>query len=417
MSNNYYDILGIDKNASEEDIKRSYKKLAVKWHPDKNPKNKIEAEQKFKEISEAYQILIDPEKKSIYDKYGHEGLKNQNNDMGGTNAEDIFNMFFSGRSPFGENDFFQRTTQREVKTQPKIININLTLKELYNGAKRKVTIKLDKLCTECKGMGGTNPKTCNECNGRGVKQIQRMIGPGMIQSFTQPCNKCNGSKKIVESKCTTCNGNKKIINEQSFVVSIEPGSLNDDTIIFEKMGDENPDELKGDIIFVIKENNNTTFIRVDDDLVYNYTISLCDSITGCNMKFVNINDEIIIINESKMIRENSYSKILNKGMPIKGKPNKYGNLYIVYNIEYPDKILSIPEQSLLKNILPSNNYNINTGENINESKLYNNFSIENLKTNSRQKNNNKQNQHPFMNMNGMHQNMGGIHPGMNMFFN
>ena len=148
MSSKYYDILGINKNASDEEIRKSYKKLAVKWHPDKNPDNKEESEKKFKEISEAYQVLSDPQKKEIYDNYGEDGLKNDGN-MGGNqfnSPDDIFKMFFGGGgSQFGSNfedNFFQNVSNRHnKKTDPKIVNIPVTLKEFYLGSKKKVSLK------------------------------------------------------------------------------------------------------------------------------------------------------------------------------------------------------------------------------------------------------------------------------------
>ena len=151
MSKNYYDILNISKDASEEEIKRSYKKLAVKWHPDKNPNNKEEAEKKFKEISEAYQILSDENKRKIYDMHGEEGVKQHegfNSSNGGEgmhpfqSPDDIFKMFFGNRSPF--NNHFEQNMNMNIrvkKSDPKIVNIPLTLKEFLNGSKKKITLK------------------------------------------------------------------------------------------------------------------------------------------------------------------------------------------------------------------------------------------------------------------------------------
>jgi DnaJ-class molecular chaperone len=406
MSNNYYDILGLNKNANDDEIKRSYKKMAVKWHPDKNPNNKEEAEKKFKEISEAYQVLSDPEKKNIYDQYGENGLKQQQNgNMGGQSPEDIFNMFFGNRTPFGgfsnENMF-----ENEVKkTEPKVIEIPINLKELYNGTKKKVTIKLKRLCKECNGFGGKNVKTCNECNGKGVQLINRMIGPGMIQRLQTQCGKCNGNKKIAETKCKECNGNKIKSEEQPFLITIEKGTADKKQIIFQDMGDEIPNENKGDIVFIIKETNNTLFKRIGDNLIYYHTLSLCKSITGCIITIDNINGEKISIKEDGMIKENSYSVIRNKGMPIINSNDLYGNLYIVYNIEYPQKILNDSEKNLLIKILSDNvidNENIDNemdieyDNNIINALHKDNFSIE---KNEDFKKNMNQNFRPNMNQN------------------
>jgi DnaJ-class molecular chaperone len=248
MSKNYYEILQVSKDAKEDEIKKMYKKLAIKWHPDKNIDNKEESEKKFKEISEAYQVLSNPEKRQIYDNYGEEGLKNNGiNENGPFNTpDDIFKMFFGGhRTPFSnnfeENSFFNNKDTVK-KTEPKIVNIPITLKECYSGTKKKITLKLKILCKKCDGHGGLNLKTCNNCSGQGVKVIDRIIGPGMIQRIQTSCNVCNGNKKIAQNKCNECNGNKIKIEEKQFLLVIEPGSENNDKKIFENSGDQMPNE-------------------------------------------------------------------------------------------------------------------------------------------------------------------------------
>lgn len=377
---NYYEILEIEKNASEEEIKKAYKKMAIKWHPDKNLNNKEEAEKKFKEISEAYEILSDSEKKDIYDRYGYEGLKHRDNGGGeGHSPDDIFNMFFGGNSPFGGGFPNEHMYHQEQKTKPKVVDIPISLKELYNGTKKKITLKLQKLCSTCDGIGGTNTKSCNSCNGRGIKIINKMVGPGMIQRMQTVCDICNGSKKIAETKCTTCNGIKIKFEEKPFIVVVERGTLNGERFIFENEGDQLPNETKGDVIFVIKENNNTKFKRIGNDLIYYHNILLGDSITGCNICIDTINDEQIIYKESGMTKENSYTTIKNKGMPVKGKKDLFGNLYVVYNIVYPENILSNSEKETIKKLLgtvKNDIKNIDSNLSLNHS---NNFSINDLK--------------------------------------
>jgi DnaJ-class molecular chaperone len=401
MSKNYYEILGISKNASEDEIKKSYKKLAIKWHPDKNPGNIQESEKKFKEISEAYQVLSDPSKKEIYDNYGEDGLKNQDGPNMNSSPDDIFKMFFGGRSPFHQN--FEENSNRNVKkTDPKIVNIPVTLKEFYNGTKKKITIKLKDICKKCDGYGGLSLKTCTECSGRGIIIINRMIGPGMIQRIQTVCNTCSGSKKICENICPLCNGNKVSINEKDFILVIEPGCIHDDKKIFKDLGDHLPNEECGDVIFILKENNNNTlFKRIGNDLIYNKAITLGDSITGVCINIININGENILFNENNIIKPNSYSIILNKGMPIKDKNGFFGDLYIVYNIIYPNKILTNNEKSILKRILPvssDNNYNENNNE---KTILNDNFSQKDIE-NKYAKNNNRN--HNFDNMHNIFSN-------------
>jgi DnaJ-class molecular chaperone len=390
MSKDYYEILGIEKNATEEDIKKSYRKLAVKWHPDKNPNNKEEAEKKFKELSEAYGVLSDQEKRSIYDKYGEKGVQQHEGGGGEHSAEDIFSMFFGGRSPFGGNEEMYEAQSK--KTEPKIVEIPINLKEMYTGSKKKITLKLKSLCSDCNGEGGKNMKNCSECNGKGIIVINRMIGPGMIQRMQSVCEKCNGSKKIAEKKCNTCNGNKVTIVEQPFILEIESGTENGEQKIFKDMGDHLPDEIKGDVVFIVKETNNTLFKREGNNLIFNHTIKLCDSIVGTYITFNHINGEKIVYNEENMIKENSYTIIKNKGMPISNQPGKFGNLYIVYSIEYPDKKLSYSEKEVLKRILPASNVETYNNENELEHTLHDNFNIHNLKGSEKHNRQQRQNQ-------------------------
>ena len=413
MSKDYNEILGIEKTASEEDIKKSYRKLAVKWHPDKNPGNKEEAEKKFKEISEAYGILSDSEKRTIYDKYGEKGIQQHEGGGGGGghSPEDIFSMFFGGNSPFGGGEEMYESQTK--KTDPKIVEVPINLKELYTGSKKKITLKLKKLCSDCNGEGGKNMKNCDGCNGRGIIVINRMIGPGMVQRMQTICDKCHGAKKIAEKKCNTCKGNKVVIVEHPFILEIEPGTQNGEQKIFQDMGDQLPDEIKGDVIFIVKETNNTLFKRTGNNLIFNHTIKLCDSIIGTTIGFSHINGEKIVFKEENMIKENSYSILKNKGMPIPYQSGKFGNLYVVYSIEYPDKNLSYSEKEILKRILPSSNIDENELESI-EKSLHDNFNIDNIKgTEKQNRQNGHQQQHNQQNQQrrgfpGMPQGMGGM---------
>ena len=396
MTKDYYKILNIEKNASEDEIKKSYKKLAVKWHPDKNPNNKDEAEAKFKELSEAYQVLSDPQKKEIYDNYGEEGLKNEGNMGGGpgfNSPEDIFKMFFGGNaSPFSnsfENESFFSQRNAVKKSEPKVINIPVSLKDLFNGSKKKITPKLKKICSTCTGFGGLDMKICGGCNGKGIKIINRMIGPGMVQRIQTSCQDCNGTRKIASTKCNQCNGNGINLYEKEFLLIIEPGCENNHHKVFENEGDHLPNEARGDVVFIIKEEQNSKFTRIGNDIVYNHNILLCDSIIGCEISFDHINCSKIIYKEDKMIERNSYTIIKNKGMPVKDNSNKFGDLYIVYNIIYPTKKITENEKELLKRILPTSE-NIYKSTDYNASGiLHNNFSIEDIQK-KYMKNNNSQ---------------------------
>jgi DnaJ-class molecular chaperone len=422
MSTKYYDILGISKNASEEEIKKSYRKLAVKWHPDKNPDNREESEQKFKEISEAYQILSDKSKREIYDNYGEEGLKNEGSFEGSpfNSPDDIFKMFFGGNgggSPFGQsfgNDFFQNgNNNKQVrKTDPKIVNIPVTLKEFYCGSKKKISLKIKNLCNNCNGYGGLNMKSCHDCNGKGIKIINKMIGPGMMQRIQLQCPTCNGNQKISEKKCNNCNGDGRTSVEKNFLLVIEPGSYNGEEKVYKNEGDQVLNEEKGDIVFILKEEKNKLYTRIGNDIIYNHDITLGESLVGIDLTIDLVNGDKLSFKEDNIIQQNSYTIFRNKGFPLKNKNNSHGDLYIVYNITYPYKILSKNEKDIIKKIFniserenTENNYNIN-------GLLKNNFSINDIKKNYENNENNDRNNN-FYNFQNM-QNMQNMQNGHNM---
>ena len=395
MSRNYYDVLEIDKNSSEADIKKAYRKGALKWHPDKNADNKAEAEVKFKELSEAYSVLSDPEKKQIYDTQGEEGLKASNN--GGFqghqgNPNDIFNMFFGGQSPFGNNNMFGHQMnnpfggfhqkQAIKKAEQKVVFIPVSLKDLYNGCKKKVTIPIRVLCIGCQGLGGKDVCICKGCNGSGTMIIRKMIGPNMIQQIQTVCSSCNGRKKTVSVSCNICNTVGTINNDKEFIVKIERGMENDDKILFENMGNENYEEERGDVILVIglKDTKYPNFTKVKNNLVYNYNIKVGDSIAGTTVNIEHISGENIIFKEEGIIPDKSCRVIKNKGMPIKGYNDSYGDLFVHYNIIYDDIKLNPNQKEIIKRFLPCTPINNNDEETkgLSMEKLKNNFSLDNI---------------------------------------
>jgi DnaJ family protein A protein 2 len=306
-------------------------------------------------------------------------------------------MFFSGgagMSPFGGNfddNFFQNNKQTK-KTDAKIVNIPITLKDIYCGSKKKITLKIKNLCNKCNGYGGLNIKNCSECNGNGVKIINKMLGPGMIQRIQIHCSTCNGNKKISETKCNTCNGDGKNIIEKNFLLTIEPGSNNNDEKIFKNEGDINLNEEQGDVVFILKEEKNNTYIRLGNDMIYYHNITLGDSIVGIDITINLINGEKLSYKENNMIQQNSYTIFKNKGFPIKNIDNSYGDLYIVYNVIYPNKLLSNNEKDVIKKILEVTVKSSELDTNIYNTSgiLKNNFSTDDLKQ-KYEKNNNSHN--------------------------
>ena len=210
----FYDILGVSPNATDTELKKAYRKQALKFHPDKNPN----AGDKFKEISQAYEVLSDPEKREIYDEFGEDGIKGQGGGGPGggfRSPMDVFNMFFGGGGMPGSAGSSVR------KTKPMVHTLKVSLEELYNGKKRKIAANRDIVCKECKGKGGLNVEKCLECKGRGMRVITKQFGPGMIQQMQSPCDKCGAKGEVVAkgSECKKCKGKATVRDKKIIEVS------------------------------------------------------------------------------------------------------------------------------------------------------------------------------------------------------
>ena len=349
MNNKYYDLLGISKNATQTEIKKAYRKMAIKWHPDKNLNNKEEADKKFKEISEAYQVLSDPEKKEIYDKYGEDGLKNEG--AGGFSPDDLFNNIFGGGFfGGGGSSFFGNMgmNMRQEKSQKTMHQIDVTLTELYYGCTKECKVNIDKICLVCRGEGYKNVKKCNKCKGSGMIFIRRMVGPGMIQQMQTVCNMCNGKGKKFNKKdvCKACYGKGKYSENKSFNVKIEKGMKNKSTIVYEGDGNQSLTGENGDVVFVINELKHKHFVREGSNLIYNKKINLVDALTYQVYIINHINKVKLSVNEKSIIKPGNCHILPKQGMPYHNH-NRYGDLIIKYEIVFPDFIEDSKKSLLL----------------------------------------------------------------------
>ncbi len=375
---NPYDVLEIEKNADEKEIKKAYRRLAFEWHPDKNSHRIQEAEEKFKEISEAYQILTDKDKRERYDRFG----TLDENEMGGggggnpfqgggggrgpfMNPNDIFKMFFNGGMPGGMDFPFPqhpmgggthgnvRRQQSLQKAQPKVDLLEFNLQTLYHGGKKKITTKVNEICKSCKGVGGSNLTNCKNCDGNGQIVQTRVIGPGMVQRIQSVCTICKGVGKRIENICMKCNGEKVTPEDKVFIVDIERGLKESDKIVFEGMGNEMEGMERGDMIFMIREKKHERFERKLNDLYFTQDVLLGDSLVGYTIDFEHINGETIRYYENGVIQPNSVRKIRMKGMPIRNSQNFYGDLYVTYRIKYPLHVQMNEEQKeRIRSIFP-----------------------------------------------------------------
>lgn len=288
----YYEVLGVDKGADEATIKKAYRKLAMQYHPDKNPDNK-EAEEKFKEASEAYEVLFDKDKRQLYDQYGHEGVKSQFgsggfswsdfshrsdlNDIFGDGFSSIFEGLFGGG--FGGSRGSARNTNRGEDLQ---IELSLSLKEIAAGTEKKIKIGTKEACDKCDGTGSADGEveTCTQCRGTGqVRQVRQSLF-GQMQTVSE-CPSCRGEGKIIKNKCSKCYGEGRMGKVKEITVKIPAGVEENQYIRLRGQGNMGPrGGTRGDILVLIHEKQDDLFERHGNDILIEYPISLSQAVLG-----------------------------------------------------------------------------------------------------------------------------------------
>ncbi|XP_061356860.1 dnaJ protein homolog ANJ1-like isoform X2 [Gastrolobium bilobum] len=335
-SSRYYEILGISNNASQEDVKKAYKKLAIKAHPDKGGDP-----EKFKEIGEAYQVLADPEKREIYDQYGEDALKEgMGGGGGGPDPFDIFQSFFGG-SPFsGGSSRGRRQRRGEDVVHP----LKVSLDDLYLGTSKKLSLSRNVICSKCSGKGsksGVAP-SCVACQGTGMKVSIRQIGPGMIQQMQHPCNECKGTGETISDRdrCPLCKGEKVVQEKKVLEVVVEKGMQNGQKITFPGEADEAPDTITGDIVFVLQQKEHPKFRRKGEDLFVEHNLSLTEALCGFQFVLTHFDGRQLLIksNPGEVVKPDSYKAINDEGMPMYQRPFMKGKLYIHFTVEFPDSL-------------------------------------------------------------------------------
>jgi chaperone protein DnaJ len=367
MDLDYYQILGVERTASEDEIKRAYKKMAIKYHPDRNPGDK-EAEEKFKQAAEAYDVLRDPEKRSRYDQFGKAGVNGGAGGFGGFNGQgmnmdDIFSMFgdiFGGRHGFGGFNSAENQT-RQYRGSDLRLKVKVNLNDVMNGVTKKFKVRKDIICDECKGSGcekGTSPETCSTCNGRGyVIRTQRSIF-GMMQT-QQLCPTCNGEGTIIKHKCHKCHGEGVVSGEEIIEAKIPAGVA--DGMMVNVPGKGNAAKhngIPGDIQILIEEEPSKIFIRDENDLIYNLLLTVPQAVLGDDIEIPTVDGKVKI----KIAPGTQPGKVLRlrgKGIPaIQGYGYGKGDLVINISVYIPEKI-NDKERKLFEEIRNSENVKSN----------------------------------------------------------
>lgn len=332
----YYEILGVSRDAETSVIKRAYRKLSLKYHPDKNPGDE-EAHKRFVEVATAYEVLSDPEKRRKYDAYGEEGLKSGFADAEPFDPFEAFSMNWGGfHFDFGGSGRRKGRGNEEPRASDIRVPLFVTLEELYKGSFREVLHQKQVICskwTDCE-------RVCGSCNGKGHKVTTRRLGPGFIQQVQSICTECGGSGKIVEKPCKSCPNGQYEKAERYLTVEIEKGMSEGDTVVFEHEGDEVAGFKPGHVIFEIYPVKHKTFERQQDDLWGTLNVTLLEALTGLNRNISHLDGRQINVKEENVVFPGQVLKVPGEGMPRKQRKYGFGDLFLTVQVQFPRKLSS-----------------------------------------------------------------------------
>ena len=348
----YYEVLGVQKGATAEEIKKAYRKLAVKYHPDKNPGDK-EAEEKFKEAAEAYSVLSDADKKARYDQFGHAGVEGAGPDFSGGfgNLNDILNDLFGGGfggfsgfgggfGGFGGGFGSGQRQQRVHRGRDIRVRVKLTLEEIARGVEKEISIEKSVPCPDCGGRGAKNSsdiKTCPACNGSG--QVQRVVNSFLGQTVTySTCQQCGGEGKIISNPCRTCGGSGLVRQRTTIKVKIPAGVEAGMQLTIHGEGHAAKNNgVNGDLLVVIEEQEHKDLKREGNNLFYTKVVSFPDAILGAEVE-VPCLDGPYKIKVEPGTQSGTVIRLRNKGLPTVNGYGGAGDMYVKIAVWIPKRL-------------------------------------------------------------------------------
>jgi DnaJ-class molecular chaperone len=361
-----YGLLDVSNTASDEEIKKAYRKMALKYHPDRNPNNKEEANTKFQEINKAFQTLNNPEKRKRYDKFGV--IEGENNEGGpgnmppGFNPFDLFSNMFGGSMPGsgmpGMPGFGSQDMRRNAKSPDKKVTINISLTDVYMGKVIPIDFTKNICCDKCEGNGANSKdsiKTCNVCNGQGKVVKMMQMGP-MIQQSIQNCNACGSNGKIIPPgcQCAKCNGKKCVSIKRHVDCYIRPGTTAGTHITFKNESDWMSDfgDVGDLVVFVNCKNEEGMFRREADNLIMKKSITLLEALTSTEFMFKHLDGRVIKVAHDEIIKPNQTMLIKREGMPNLQDNLHKGDMIVHFDVIFPDNLEKERSKYLVK-ILPT----------------------------------------------------------------
>ncbi|CAG7935320.1 unnamed protein product [Penicillium olsonii] len=356
----YYKVLGLDKSASERDIKRAYRTLSKKYHPDKNPGDD-NAREKFVTIADAYEVLSTSKLRKVYDQYGHDGVEQHRKGeaAGGSHDPfDLFSRFFGGGGHSGHAPGHRRGPDMEVRA-------SLPLRDFYNGREIDFLVEKQQICDACEGTGSKDHQveTCDRCAGRGMVIQKHMLAPGMFQQVQMQCDKCHGQGKQIKNPCHVCSGSRVVRKQVETSAVIEAGMGKGTRLVFENEADESPDWIAGDLIVVLDEKeaelgseeeektDGTFFRRKGKDLFWKESLSLREAWMGdWTRNITHLDGHVVRLGRSRgqVVQPLAVETVNGEGMPHYSEGHLHdhnendepGNLYIEYTVVLPDQMES-----------------------------------------------------------------------------
>lgn len=361
----YYEVLGVDKNATPDELKKAYRKLALQYHPDRNPGDK-EAEEKFKEAAEAYDVLSNPDKKARYDQFGMAGMDGAYG-QGGMDMNDIFSQFGSifgdlfgggfrtGFSGFGGGGGAARRVLRGSDLR---IKVKLTLEEIDHGCEKKIKVNKYVPCKTCHGSGSKDGKTevCPHCHGAGVVTETKRTILGMMQTQSA-CPQCGGEGRIVKDKCPDCHGDGIVKSDEIITINIPAGVQDGMQLAMQGKGNAGPrGGIAGDLIVLIEELEHDTFERQDANLYYNAFITYADAALGASVEIPTLNGKVKIKIDAGT-PSGRVVRLRGKGLPVMNGYGR-GDLLVCLNVWVP-KELTREEKKILEDLQKHPNFQPN----------------------------------------------------------
>lgn len=343
-SRNYYDVLGVSKTATDAEIKSAFRKLAKQYHPDINKESG--AEEKFKEIGEAYAVLSDAEKRKQYDQFGHEAFTQGaaqggfGGGFGGFSADDIdlssiFDDLFGG-GMFGGGSRRGSSRNRPTKGRDSLVNVTLTFEEAVFGCKKTINIDLDSECESCGGKGGSGEETCSTCGGRGRVITQQRTMFGVFQSETT-CPDCNGKGKSYKNVCKKCNGSGHVVKNKEIEITVPEGVDTGHQLRITGKGAAGYNGgPNGDIYIEFKVKDHPLFERKENDIYVDVPLTITEAVLGCKKEIPTLSGSVVLTIDAGS-QPGDQLRLKGKGVkdPVR---NKKGDMYVVLDVIIPDKL-------------------------------------------------------------------------------